>query len=234
MERWCYRSFGCALTLIALSIQISRAEVEANPYGSIVDRNPFGLKPPPPPAPPPAPTAQPVPMAKITLTGLLTTFGEPRALLEIVEEPGKGGGTPKRPPPIREGERHGAVEILSIDVVKSTVRLRNSGVETNITFEVAKSGPAPAVAGVPGAPPVLTYPVNVPPPSPLPGGAPPSNPGSPNQPSPGGVTLMGGSTPSPAPPSVLGSFDASKRSIPGRPVRAENPYPAPPPPPGTQ
>jgi hypothetical protein len=77
-------------------------------------------------------------------------FKEPRALLEITEqEPGKPGTTKK--PILREGEREGVVEVVSIDVDKSMVRILNSGIETNLTFEVkASSGPAaPGPAGVP-------------------------------------------------------------------------------------
>src|SRR5688572_8693973 len=130
MQPLCLKRIGCAAAGLVLLAGLVHANVD-NPYATIVDRNPFGLKPPPPPPPPPEQTAPPVPMAKVTMTGLLSTFGEPRVLLEIVEEPGKGGGTPTRPPPMREGERQGPVEVLSIDVVKNTVRLRNSGVETN-------------------------------------------------------------------------------------------------------
>src|SRR5262245_9529241 len=128
---------GCTAALAVLATcQWVRANVEANPYATITDRNPFGLKPPPPPPPPQEQAPPPVPMAQVTLTGLLSSFGEPRVLLEIVEEPGKGGTAKK--PILREGERLGPVEILGIDVVKNTVRIRNSGVETNVSFPVAK------------------------------------------------------------------------------------------------
>ena len=143
MQPTSLKCLACAALFIGLSSQGLWANTDGNPYATIVDRNPFGLKPPPPPAPAPEQTVPPVPMAQVTLTGLLSTFGEPRVILEIVEEPGKGGGTPKRPPPMREGERLGPVEVLAIDVVKSMVRIRNSGVETNITFAVAKSTPSP-------------------------------------------------------------------------------------------
>jgi hypothetical protein len=173
-------------------------------------------------------------MAKVTMTGLLSTFGEPRVLLEIIEEPGKGGGTPTRPPPMREGERQGPIEVLAIDVVKNTVRLRNSGVETNVTFEVAKSTPTPGGPGVPGAapfkPPVMAMPQSAQAPQASaptvisPNGA---NGGG------GGVTLMGGGAPTVTPsgagvatataglPTPLGA-DSGMRTIPSRPLRTEN------------
>lgn len=206
----------CAVAVMALGAGLLRANVDTNPYTTIVDRNPFALKPPPPPPPPPEQTAPPVPMAKVTMTGLLSTFGEPRVLLEIIEEPGKGGGTPKKPI-LREGERLGPVEVLAIDVVKNTVRLRNSGVETNITFEVAKSGPVP---GVPGAPPSFTPPpINVPQPqnsqnpqAALSGANPAGS---------SGVTLMGNNAGvSTALPGT--TADSGMRTIPSRPLRTEN------------
>src|SRR5687767_5187747 len=161
-----FKRFGCVVAIGTFAIALVRGNVEtnptanldANPYATIADRNPFGLKPPPPLALPPEQTPPPVPMAQVTLTGLLSTFGEPRVLLEIVEDAKTGGGQPKRPPPMREGERHGTVEILSIDVVKNSVRVRNAAVETNVSFPIAKAGPAPGGPGVPGAPPMFNPP----------------------------------------------------------------------------
>jgi hypothetical protein len=223
MQPLSLKRIGCAVACVALATGLVRANVDTNPYATIVDRNPFGLKPPPPPPPPPEQTAPPVPMAQVTLTGLLSTFGEPRVLLEIIEEPGKGGGTAKRPPPMREGERLGLVEILAIDVVKNVVRLRNSGVETNVTFPVAKSGPTPGGPGVPGAAPpaFIPPPMNVPHPQ---ASAPTVI--SPNNASGGGgVTLVGGGGNAVTPtgvPTALGSTDGGMRSIPSRPLRTEN------------
>jgi hypothetical protein len=144
-------------------------------------------------------------------------------LLEIIEDGGKGAaaGTAKKPI-LREGEREGSVEVLSIDVVKNTVRLRNSGVETNITFAVAKSsGPAPGGPGVPGAPPAFTPPpMNIPQPMNPQASASPTviSPGGGNQG--GGVTLMGNNA---AVPGALGgSADGGMRTIPSRPLRTEN------------
>src|SRR5437763_5237458 len=83
---------------------IGWAEAKSNPYLTIVDRNPFGLKPPPPPADP-TPPAPVVPPAKVILTGITSLFGpsNKRALLEITEqEPGKPPETKK--PILKEGE----------------------------------------------------------------------------------------------------------------------------------
>ena len=225
MQPLSFKRVLCATSLAGvLSCALVHANVDTNPYGAIVDRNPFGLKPPPPPPPPPEQTAPPVPMAAVTLTGLLSTFGEPRVLLEIIEEPGKGGGTPKRPPPMREGERHGQVEVLSIDVVKNSVRLRNSGVETNVSFPIVKSTPVPGGPGVPGAPPTFTPPaMNIPQPNP---NQPQASVISPNGGNNGnsGVTVFGGNNPvtTASVPGALGtSADGGMRTIPSRPLRTE-------------
>lgn len=141
----------------------AQAESGPNPYQAIIDRNPFGLKPPPPPVV--AETVAPViPPGKVVLTGITSLFGRtPRALLEITEqEPGKPA-TPRHPI-LKEGERDGAIEVVSIDIEKSLVKIRNAGLETNITFETQKAGggaaplipgfppPQPMAAGMPGNP----------------------------------------------------------------------------------
>src|SRR5438876_10059842 len=134
--------------LASVAVQTSSAESRANPYQAIVERNPFGLKPPPPP-PDPTPPAPAVPPGKVILTGISSMFGV-RALLEITEqEPGKSPTT--RKPILKEGERDGSVEVLAIDVEKSLVKIRNGGLEPNIAFETPKlTGAAGAPPGLPG------------------------------------------------------------------------------------
>src|SRR5881296_2776061 len=107
--------------LAVSAAQTALAEAKPNPYQAIVERNPFGLKPPPPP-PDPAPPAPAAPPAKVLLTGISSMFGV-RALLEITEqEPGKSPTT--RKPILKEGERDGSVEVLAINVEKSLVKIR--------------------------------------------------------------------------------------------------------------
>lgn len=126
------------------------ADVKSNPYESIVDRNPFGLRPPPPPAsnePPPPPSAPP---ATVELTGITSLFQKNRALLEITPGPGK----PMLKPILSAGERIESVEVVSINVEKNEVVIKIGSTVTNLSLKVAKSGGAPA-APVPGgfAPP---------------------------------------------------------------------------------
>jgi hypothetical protein len=130
------------------------ADAPNNPYAFVVERNPFGLKqpPPPPPVTPPQPT---VPLPKVVLTGIVTRLlgSAPRVLLEVTEqEAGKPANVKK--PIMRQGEKDGMIEILSIDVANNQVTIRNGTTETNLTFEVAKAtGPAPSLPSIPGLTP---------------------------------------------------------------------------------
>ncbi len=145
--------------MVALDLPVS-AQDAGNPYQPIIERNAFGLKPPPPPPDPTKNEPPPPPLAKVSLTGI-TSFLGTRALLVIIEQEA-GKGTTTKSPILREGEREGPVEVLSIDVANNMVRIRNGTVETNLTFEQPKSTPTPAG---PGAPVLAQNPV----PLPLPG-----------------------------------------------------------------
>jgi len=196
------------------------SEARPNPYLSIVDRNPFGLKPPPPP-PDPTPVAPVVPPAKVVLTGITSLFGptSKRALLEITEqEPGKPANV--RKPILREGEREGAVEVLSIDLEKNLVHIKNSGQDLELKFEdptkLASAAPKPGLMQ-PGLPPP-----SIPPPQAAvaPTIVTPGS-GSPNQ-AHSGVAMYGAQTSAPnGVPSALGAQDGTGRIIPSRPVRTD-------------
>lgn len=149
-----HRALG--LTLAAVAIAAGRttfAEARPNPYTPIVERNAFGLKPPPPPV---VETNQPAPAppVKVILTGITSMFGpgSERVFLEITEgEPGKQAGTPKRPM-LGPGDREGGVEVVSIDIERNIVKIRNGFVESELTFEAPKpaaGGGAPAPTGRP-------------------------------------------------------------------------------------
>lgn len=166
MKRTCSISTACltAVTLAALSLPAT-AEVTTNPYESIVERNPFALKPPPPPAPPEDPSTKtaPPPTATVELTGITSVLSSKCALFEIVPGPGK----PMIKPILKEGERVESVEVVSINIEKNEVTIKNGSVVTNLTFKVAKSTDKPA-----GAPPAGGVP-----PAPIPGMTPGGVPG---------------------------------------------------------
>jgi hypothetical protein len=159
--------FAAAFALAALTCF---GEVRSNPYVGIVDRNPFGLRPPPPPI---VETNQEpaVPPPNVKLTGISNLFSK-RALLEITElqapaRPGQApppGGTVNRPI-LAEGEAMFGVEVVAIDLEKSIVRIRNGGTESDLTFEVPKTSgsgapppPAPVGRTASVAAPVSTMP----------------------------------------------------------------------------
>ncbi len=120
-------------------------------------------------------------------------LGIHRVLLEITEqEAGKAPVVHK--PILREGEREGSIEVVSIDIEKGLVKIRNAGNETNITFEAPKITPsAPAVASL-----------GVPPPggmnTPAPNVFTPANAAANNAGRNSGFTVFGGSSPGGAAP----------------------------------
>ena len=158
---------GCLLCLGASTL-FARADV-AGDYKIILERNPFGLKPPPAP---PAPATNTAPVETPTaykLSGITALFRPPRAM--FVNQP------PGKPTPeylsLSEGQRQGSLEVLpgGINVKAGTVRVKISGEERTMSFE--KDGLKPAS----GPPAMMTAP-GVPTPMPVPGYNPaPATPG---------------------------------------------------------
>jgi len=169
------------------AVQVALADAKPNPYQAIIERNPFALKPVPKAVDTPPPPVV-VPLGKVVLTGITSLGPAPRALLEITEqEPGKTATT--RRPILNAGESDGSVEVLSIDVEKSLVKIRNAGIETNISFETPKVASSGAAPGAPAVPPGF-------PPPPATASAPtvisPANAAANNLGRGSGVTIVGG------------------------------------------
>src|ERR1043165_292151 len=140
---------GCVCGLLLLGAGASPAITDAgNPYRAISDRNAFALL---PPEPPPAPTP-PAPPANIKLTGITTMFGNKRALLMVQDT---APGSKEQSFMLSEGQREGDLEILQIDEKAGTVKVKNAGIETMLTFDkdgIKLAGaPVAAAAPVPGA-----------------------------------------------------------------------------------
>jgi hypothetical protein len=152
----------------AASAVTSQTEAPGNPYQSIIDRNVFSLKPPPPPVDP-AETTKPT-VVKITLTGITTILGNKRVLMKTAPPPGKPGEGPKTDQSyiLTEGQREGDIEVIQIDDKAGSVKVNNAGTIQTLTFEKdgAKlpSTPAPVIPGVPGgfAPQIPGLPVTRP------------------------------------------------------------------------
>src|SRR5262249_45052252 len=98
----------CVLsTFLLCSGAIAIGADSGNPYQAILDRNVFGLKPPPPPG---KSEEKKVDLAPITLTGITTILGNKRALMNV-QVPGKTA----QPLILAEGQREGEIEVLEID-----------------------------------------------------------------------------------------------------------------------
>lgn len=125
-----------------------------NPYKTIVERNPFGLKPPPPPAPAPQPATDQA-KTDLKLTGI-TSFGSVKAYFSATDSKSK---TPEYFS-LGVDEKKDGIEVLAIDDAAKSVRIRSAGVETLMTFAThgvaAPTTPPPAAPapGVPGASPM--------------------------------------------------------------------------------
>lgn len=148
---------GLAVCTTARAVP-SDKESLSNPYQSIIDRNVFSLKPPPPPVDP-AEAVKPTAL-KITLTGITTIFGDKRVLMKAAPTAGKPNEAKTEQSYIlSQGQREGDLEVLEIDEKAGSVKVNNAGTIQTLTFEKdgAKlpSTPAPAVPGVPGAAPII-------------------------------------------------------------------------------
>jgi hypothetical protein len=106
-------------------LQIARAEQDANPYLAIAGHNSFGLSPlssssvqdskTPPPA--------------ITLNGLMTIFGDKRALFKVRAQSGE-----EKSCILSEGQRDEDIELLSVDMKKDTITVNNHGIIQKIAI----------------------------------------------------------------------------------------------------
>ncbi|MGC8989499.1 MAG: hypothetical protein ACP5MD_05205 [Verrucomicrobiia bacterium] len=120
-------------------------------YQSIIARNAFGLRPPPPPTPPPDPTPQVTPSA-LKLTGITTLYGGKRAMF-VLQEPNKPQLISDL---VREGEKDTVItnlEVLSIDERAGVVRVVYGGKELSLNFQDnGLKAPVAPVQGRPGVP----------------------------------------------------------------------------------
>ena len=128
-------------------------------YQIIVDRNPFGLRPPPPPPSLTQPDAPPPkPPATFKLVGIMS-IQSPKKVLILKTE-----AAPNSKPKylrIEEGGRDDQVDVLEIDAKNGTVKIEYAGATTLLKFE--KENVKAAMAGAPGGP-YAAMPGGVPPP----------------------------------------------------------------------
>jgi len=182
-----------------------------SPYQSIVLRNAFGLKTPPPPAPPPEQPAQQVSPSALKLSGIITLLGGRHATF-VLQEPGKPQINSDL---VAEGDKDWLItnlHVLQIDERAGAVRVAYAGKEMTLDFVNNGLKPPAAPAAAPGAVP-----------------------GRPGQPQPGGTTPAAaaaratwtrpgaaGTAPSIAPggtPTLTTPNPSGLQSIPVRPTR---------------
>jgi hypothetical protein len=132
-------------------------------YQAIVDRNPFGLKPPPPPPAPPEPQKPPEPKVDIFLTGIVSVFGPKRVFLKSTDPSNKDPNKKDTFYNLTEGQSKDGIEVLKIDARKREVKIRTGGDEKTLSFAAngikPPSAPPPAV-GIPGAQPGMPTAMN--------------------------------------------------------------------------
>ncbi len=161
--------------MLALGGDALWAAVDAKAaYQIIVDRNPFGLRPLPPPlsaAGPPEPP--PKPPASFKLVGITSIQSPKKALILKTET------TPNSKPKyfrIEEGGRDGDIDVLEIDAKNGSVKIAYAGNNSVLKFEKENV----KAAGTPGGPAMPNYAampgMGLPPPpamnATMPGGAP--------------------------------------------------------------
>lgn len=195
------------------------AELKENPYQVIVDRNPFNLRPiPPPPAPPPETNAPADPPPDIKLTGITTLLGTPKVFLQLEDKKTK---KPSFPPPMAEGDSENGVTIVHIDTENMKVRIRNGEAETTLDFKNhgVKPAGAGAVASALPVPQLGVMPMK-------PGVVPPSLPGvtavQPAAATTGRGAIVAGGTASAGAVNYNPAANAYPGAVPPRPMRTDN------------
>lgn len=139
----------------ALTAAVDAQAVDAKAaYQIIIDRNPFGLRPPAPPPSAALPDAPPPkPPATFKLVGITSIQSPKKALILKTES------APNSKPKylrIEEGGRDGDVDVLAIDAKGGTVKIEYAGSTSVLKFEkenvkaAAAAAPQPNYAAMPG------------------------------------------------------------------------------------
>lgn len=137
-------------------------ETPSNPYGDIVTRNAFGLKPPEAPKPVEPPKEEAAP-SNIAMTGITTINGKKLLYLKVTTP---GEKDPVKYLTLAENERMAGIEVTEIIPKTGKARIKNRGVPSIISFEthgIQSVAAAPAAVPVPGRPNLPGAPGAVPP-----------------------------------------------------------------------
>src|ERR1700722_1981025 len=113
-----------AVCMAGCAIKASCSDGQNNPYKDISERNPFELN-------PAAITNSDdviTPPVQITLNGIMTIFGDKRALLKTQPAISSLGATKGKNYMLAEGQRDGEIELLAVDVTGEKIKVNNHGV----------------------------------------------------------------------------------------------------------
>lgn len=244
--RWTKEMLTAVGLLFASSnlLAVPATQLKEN-YQSIIERNPFGLKPPPAQAATNIPPPEVKPKVEVFLTGV-TSIGYPKLPKQAyfyTREQGKKDITYYA---MTEGTHKDGIQVLNIDHEKRKVRIKMDEAETVLSFET-HGVPVQAVAGkplpgVPGTPGSLPVPGQHQPgvqPLPMPGASPSASVSydANGQPVYNNVYNHNGSAavvaPQPVNPvnTTLNTGSTGLRQIPSRRIRGGNQYGSVPPPP---
>jgi hypothetical protein len=197
----------------------ARADLKSHPYQVIIERNPFNLRPIPPPvvAATTETNAPPVPPPEIKLTGITTLSGAPKVFLQVEDKQTKKASFP---PPLAAGDSHQDIQIVWIDVENNTVRIKNGDAESTLDFDKngVKAAVAAATTPAPGIPGLnQSVRTGVPP---VPGAVAPTASAAPVNDGLGRGSIVAGGAPtaSAAPTANYGAMG----NLPARPLRTDN------------
>jgi hypothetical protein len=119
-----------------LSANVGTAGANAGatfPYHGIARRNVFNLK--EPPSPSIVDLTPAIKPPQITLTLITTILGDKRAGLKWLVAPSRPGEQPRQESHILSvGQAEGGVEVLAIDEVEGTVKIKNHGQLQTLSF----------------------------------------------------------------------------------------------------
>ncbi len=150
-------SAGASADSVAPENTVARANIVApadNPYAAIVTRNIFGLN-------PIVASDEPVgdPPPKITLNGIMSTFGKSQALYKVAGSAKPGEPAKDQSYILSEGQRQDDIEVMRINDKDNLVTFNNHGTVQEIPLAnapksalSAPAGPSGPVSGRPGLP----------------------------------------------------------------------------------
>lgn len=129
------KTFVLALSAVLFGQAAGAVSADSSPYRGIVERNIFNVH-----AAPPVAAVDPQsllpPPPNVKLQGITDILGRKQVLFKV-QLPAKPGAAGKEESYILTvGERQGEIEILDINPKAGTVRMRNYGVETNLSLEL--------------------------------------------------------------------------------------------------